>query len=210
MLPLGRITDMKYQRTFFGLILGYGRFVLESAGEDQALREIEHVPHPDDVYHIITEEIFQQLRSGDGTGASARGEREPRRHAPFPSVSWMADQLGLAHKKTLGRVNLRGIRLPARRKPATSEASPASDVSRSRVSRSRSRLDESSVAKRSMSTKLANKMLGRDYEETAGQLETYQRTQEERRRLQQEQQEQQHASGGDLRTRDTGHIIDPE
>ena len=58
MMPLIKVTDMSYQRSVPGRIFGYGRFVLESAGQDQALRQVDWVPHPDVTYRIICTEIF--------------------------------------------------------------------------------------------------------------------------------------------------------
>ena len=47
MIPLIKVTDMRYDRPPIGQILGYGSFVLESAGQDQAFRVVHFVPHPD-------------------------------------------------------------------------------------------------------------------------------------------------------------------
>jgi membrane protein YdbS with pleckstrin-like domain len=58
MMPLIKVTDMSYQRSVPGRIFGYGRFILESAGQDQALRRVDWVPHPDVTYRIICTEIF--------------------------------------------------------------------------------------------------------------------------------------------------------
>ena len=58
MMPLGKVTDMRYDRTPIGQLLGYGSFVLESAGQDQAFREVEYVPRPDYLYRRISEELF--------------------------------------------------------------------------------------------------------------------------------------------------------
>jgi hypothetical protein len=58
MIPLGKVTDMSYVRPPVGQLLGYGSFVLESAGQDQAFREVEYVPHPDLLYRRISEELF--------------------------------------------------------------------------------------------------------------------------------------------------------
>ena len=58
MMPLIKVTDMSYVRSIPGQFLGYGRFVLESAGQDQALREVKWVPHPDETYRDICAEIF--------------------------------------------------------------------------------------------------------------------------------------------------------
>ena len=58
MMPLLKVTDLRYERSPAGRILGYGKFVLESAGQDQALREIKWVPDPDNTYRKICAEIF--------------------------------------------------------------------------------------------------------------------------------------------------------
>jgi hypothetical protein len=58
MMPLLKVTDMSYVRTVPGRLLGYGKFVLESAGQDQALREVKWVPDPDRTYRVICAEIF--------------------------------------------------------------------------------------------------------------------------------------------------------
>ena len=58
MMPLLKVTDMSYVRSIPGQFLGYGKFVLESAGQDQALREIKWVPDPDETYRNICAEIF--------------------------------------------------------------------------------------------------------------------------------------------------------
>ncbi len=64
MLPLARVTDMSYTKPFWGRIFRYGRFVFESAGQDQALREIEYVRHPDVTYGTIIRELFGN-KNGD-------------------------------------------------------------------------------------------------------------------------------------------------
>ena len=38
MMPLAKVTDMRLHRTTLGHALGYAEFVIESAGQDQALR----------------------------------------------------------------------------------------------------------------------------------------------------------------------------
>ncbi|GAA1875500.1 PH domain-containing protein [Lapillicoccus jejuensis] len=58
MMPMNRVTDMSYERSVVGLALGYGHFVLESAGQEQALRDINYIPHPDETYRAIVTEIF--------------------------------------------------------------------------------------------------------------------------------------------------------
>ena len=58
MIPLGKVTDMRYDRSPTGQLLGYGSFVLESAGQEQAFREVRYVPNPDVLYRRISEELF--------------------------------------------------------------------------------------------------------------------------------------------------------
>jgi len=59
MMPLQRVTDMKYEQTPLGRFLNYGTFVLESAGQDQALREIKHLPNPNELYLRVVEEMYE-------------------------------------------------------------------------------------------------------------------------------------------------------
>jgi len=44
MLPLSKVTDMSFQRSTIGRVLGYGEFIVESAGQDQALRNVKFIP----------------------------------------------------------------------------------------------------------------------------------------------------------------------
>lgn len=59
MMPLQRVTDMKYEQTPLGRVLNYGTFVLESAGQDQALREVPHLPNPNELYLRVVEEMYE-------------------------------------------------------------------------------------------------------------------------------------------------------
>ncbi len=59
MMPLTKVTDMSFQRTTLGRILGYGEFILESAGQDQALRVVDHIPYPEQLYLEVCGLIFK-------------------------------------------------------------------------------------------------------------------------------------------------------
>ena len=59
MMPLLRVTDMKYEQTPLARMLNYGTFVLESAGQDQALREVPHLPNPNELYLRVVEEMYE-------------------------------------------------------------------------------------------------------------------------------------------------------
>lgn len=58
MMPLVKVTDMSFQRSFWGRMLGYGDFILESAGQDQALRTVDHIPYPEQLYLEVCNLIF--------------------------------------------------------------------------------------------------------------------------------------------------------
>jgi uncharacterized membrane protein YdbT with pleckstrin-like domain len=58
MMPLVKVTDMTFERSFGGRVLGYGKFILESAGQDQALTRVDHVPYPEQLYLEICRLIF--------------------------------------------------------------------------------------------------------------------------------------------------------
>jgi membrane protein YdbS with pleckstrin-like domain len=59
MMPLGRVTDMKYSQTTWGRLLDYGTFEIESAGQQQALRRVGQMPHPNTIYLQIVEEMYE-------------------------------------------------------------------------------------------------------------------------------------------------------
>ena len=59
MMPLAKVTDMSFQRSAMGRILGYGEFVLESAGQDQALSNVDYIPYPEQLYLEVCGLIFK-------------------------------------------------------------------------------------------------------------------------------------------------------
>jgi hypothetical protein len=66
MMPLGKVTDLTFERTFTGRLVGYGTMIIESAGQIQALNRIEFMPRPEEIYEALTELIFgdkKQTRS---------------------------------------------------------------------------------------------------------------------------------------------------
>jgi uncharacterized membrane protein YdbT with pleckstrin-like domain len=64
MMPLSKVTDMSFQRSTMGRILGYGEFILESAGQDQALNKVDYLPYPEQLYLEVCGLIFKD--TGDG------------------------------------------------------------------------------------------------------------------------------------------------
>ena len=75
MMPIAKVTDLTFKQPILGRLLGYGTFVLESAGQDQALHAVHFLPHPQQTYLAICEEIFgrpdedaRPARRPDGPG----------------------------------------------------------------------------------------------------------------------------------------------
>ena len=65
MMPLVKVTDMTFRRPLLGRIFGYGTFILESAGQDQALSTVDHIPYPEQLYLEVCSLIFPNKDDGD-------------------------------------------------------------------------------------------------------------------------------------------------
>lgn len=52
-MPLTRVTDIKYQTTVIGEVLGYGLLHVETAGQDQALSRIDFLDYPSRFYELL-------------------------------------------------------------------------------------------------------------------------------------------------------------
>jgi uncharacterized membrane protein YdbT with pleckstrin-like domain len=87
MMPMSKVTDMRYDRTVMGKILGYGVYVLESAGQDQALTKVNYIPEPDLHYQQISQVIFAppQRRLSDKLLPASTGSKLP---ISEPEQSW--------------------------------------------------------------------------------------------------------------------------
>jgi hypothetical protein len=57
-MPLSKVTDLTYERSLAGRMLGYGVFVVESAGQQQAFSRIDFLPTPDRLYHDVSTLLF--------------------------------------------------------------------------------------------------------------------------------------------------------
>jgi hypothetical protein len=78
-MPITRILDISVKKPVVGRILGFGHFIFESAAQDQGLREIRYVGHPDQ-RGLTIQRVIQ--RSG------IRGVAAQQREAPRPSPSF--------------------------------------------------------------------------------------------------------------------------
>ncbi|WP_347350533.1 PH domain-containing protein [Intrasporangium sp.] len=91
MMPLMKVTDMSYVRSVSGQLLGYGEFIMESAGQDQALRVVNWVPHPDRTYRAICAEIFppapdERVEPGPDPDDEPPGGDSPGGSPGYPDV----------------------------------------------------------------------------------------------------------------------------
>jgi Bacterial PH domain len=86
-MPMAKVTDMRYDRSLGGQVFGYGEFILESAGQDQALSRITFIPDPDEHYQEISAVIFApvQRRLPGGREPAATGSKVP---ISDPERSW--------------------------------------------------------------------------------------------------------------------------
>ena len=76
LLPLRRITDLTWRETLGGQLLGYGTFRFESAGQDQALRNLTFVPNARTVYQDISALLFGQANAAPGAAGDELGDDE--------------------------------------------------------------------------------------------------------------------------------------
>ena len=68
MMPLAKVTDMTFKRSFLGRVLGYGTFILESAGQDQALSNVDHIPYPEQLYLEVCALLFKPKKEKEDGG----------------------------------------------------------------------------------------------------------------------------------------------
>lgn len=105
-MPLIKVTDLTYNRSPTGLMFGYGEFVVESAGQDQALSNIKFIPRPEKLYIQMSELLF-----GGEKGVPA-----------LPSPAEREAELELGERALNRRRMLRGWRRrPARSGPVAED-----------------------------------------------------------------------------------------
>jgi uncharacterized membrane protein YdbT with pleckstrin-like domain len=72
MMPLSKVTDLTFERSLGGRLLGYGTLIVESAGQIQALNRIRFMPRPEEIYEALSELIFGEKGKTRATGMLAR------------------------------------------------------------------------------------------------------------------------------------------
>ncbi len=80
-MPLIKVTDLTFEQSVSGRMLHYGTFIIESAGQDQALSRIDYLAHPLQRYREVSALLF-------GTNVDQDPEDVYNKHdtAPIPVV----------------------------------------------------------------------------------------------------------------------------
>ncbi|WP_020498143.1 PH domain-containing protein [Sciscionella marina] len=79
MMPIGKVTDLTYERSANGRAFGYGTLVVESAGQIQALNRIEFLPRPEEVYDAISELVFGDKKEQEERFSMRKAEQMARK-----------------------------------------------------------------------------------------------------------------------------------
>ncbi len=77
-MPLSRVLDITVKKTVLGRMLGYGHFIFESAAQEQGLRVVRFVPHPDRLDLLIQEQVQQAGLRGRAGVTTATGLPDDR------------------------------------------------------------------------------------------------------------------------------------
>lgn len=77
MMPSEKVTDLGYERTPMGQVLGYGTFIFETAGQDQALDRVTWIPRPDSRYRLIIASLFHPDAADAEAAAQANPDARP-------------------------------------------------------------------------------------------------------------------------------------
>ena len=91
MMPLIKVTDMSYERTIPGKLLGYGRFVMESAGQARAA---QRQGERSDVCGVRRQSRSPRRRGAAGRGGGPASRRSRARPAKRPRAFDFRKHLG--------------------------------------------------------------------------------------------------------------------
>lgn len=118
MMPSEKVTDLGYERTPVGQVLGYGTFIFETAGQDQALDRVAWMPRPDARYRLIIATLFHpdaaEAEAAAQAGTSSRPiVVPPSEPAPAAAPPALMPRIGRRSNPPTQR-----IELPLRREEA--------------------------------------------------------------------------------------------
>ena len=87
-MPLIKVTDLTFEQTLWGRVLGYGTFIVESAGQDQALSRIDYMARPLHRYRQISALLFGTDIDNDPEDTGRSGNHDT---APIPVIKSKKD-----------------------------------------------------------------------------------------------------------------------
>lgn len=126
MMPTEKVTDLGYERTPMGQLLGYGTFIFETAGQDQSLERVTWIPQPDSRYRLIIASLFHP----DAADAEAAAQANPDiRPQAMPSADSPSGPPPPALMPRIGRRSnppTQRIELPARSDASQASTTPGS------------------------------------------------------------------------------------
>lgn len=62
-MPVAKLTDLTFERNLAGRMFGYGRLIVESASQHQALESIPYIPSPEEFYQDVSGVVFTSRTS---------------------------------------------------------------------------------------------------------------------------------------------------
>jgi membrane protein YdbS with pleckstrin-like domain len=114
MVPLLRVTDMRYVQSPLGRLLDYGEFELVSAGAARTMRSIKNLPKPSELYLRAVEEMYEpeavearlEVQNGDtaDVGTSRKAGRSIAAHIdalPEEQVTALAALFGITLRRSI-------------------------------------------------------------------------------------------------------------
>jgi uncharacterized membrane protein YdbT with pleckstrin-like domain len=85
-MPLIKVTDLTFEETPLGQLLGYGSFIIESAGQHQALARVDYLPDPEVHYQQVASLLFGPKVDVDPEDVLPEDEQPTQITAPLPRV----------------------------------------------------------------------------------------------------------------------------
>jgi uncharacterized membrane protein YdbT with pleckstrin-like domain len=87
-MPLIKVTDLTFEQSLWGRMLGYGTFIVESAGQDQALSRIDYMARPLHRYRQISALLFGTAEMDSDPEDTGRAKHDT---APIPVIKAKKD-----------------------------------------------------------------------------------------------------------------------
>lgn len=86
-MPRDKVTDLGYRTDLMGQVLGYGTFHFETAGQDQELSTVDHIPRSDALYRTLMSDLFHPAGAAGAKKAAAPATSVSTPTALPPSIT---------------------------------------------------------------------------------------------------------------------------